>query len=338
MDDQEQDDDGALELRHMPPARAQVDAALAEALDVAKAYAREAHAPETLRAYRHDWAAFQLWCRSYGATALEADGPAIAAYLASLGATHSRSALRRRLAAIGYNFKLNGLAWSASHPAISATLRGIGRTHGRHRPRRPAAALTSVELKAMLKMCGDDLSGLRDRALLLLGFAGALRRSELVGLDIDDVREVATGLRLTIRRSKTDPDGEGVELAIPRGKHKGSCPVRALSDWLARSETIAGPIFRKIDQWGHVERDRLGPDAVRRILAKRAGQAGVTASAGERLSPHGLRAGFVTEAYMAGARDEQIMSHTRHKDLRTMRGYVRRARLDADSPVKLLDI
>ena len=89
---------------------------------------------------------------------------------------------------------------------------------------------------------------------------------------------------------------------------------------------------------GHVERDRLGPDAVRRILAKRAGQAGVVASAGERLSPHGLRAGFVTEAYMAGARDEQIMGHTRHKDLRTMRGYVRRARLDADSPVKLLDI
>ncbi len=262
----------------------------------------------------------------------------IAAYLASLAGIRSRSLLDRRLAAIGYQHKLHGLEWNAGHPAIRSTLRGIGRTHGRHRQRRQAVALTSIEIKQLLKVCPADLGGARDRALLLLAFSGALRRSELVGLDHDDIRQTATGLRLTIRSSKTDAEAMGVELGIPRGKQPETCPVRALADWLARAAIDRGPIFRKVDRWGHVERDRLGADGVRRILRRRAQQAGLTVDPSERLSPHGLRAGFVTEAYMAGARDEQIMAHSRHKDLKTMRGYVRRARLVSDSPVKLLDI
>lgn len=311
---------------------------LRDAVALAAQYARDAHAPETLRAYRHDWAAFQSWCVLHDGQALDATGPVVAAWLASLAATHSRSALRRRLAAIGYHFRLHGRDWNSADPAIRTTLRGIGRTHGIAFQKRPAAALCSPEIKALLKTCDDDLAGTRDRALLLLGFTGALRRSELVGLDLDDVREVATGLRVRIRRSKADPEAEGVELAIPRGKHKQSCAVRALAAWIARADLLAGPIFRKVDQWGHVQRDRLGADAVRRILLRRAAAAGLAVSAAERLSPHGLRAGFITEAYRGGARDEQIMGHTRHKDLRSMRGYVRRARLDLDSPVALLDV
>lgn len=312
--------------------------ALTEAIEKAKTYARGAHASETHRAYRNDWHAFQFWCRAAGCPSLPADPPAVAAYLGSLATTHSRGALQRRLAAIGYQHKLNGLLWSAAHPAIHATLRGIGRLHGTRWRKRPAAALTSVELKRLLGVCKDDVAGMRDRALLLLCFAGALRRSELVNLDHDHIRPTAAGLRLLIASSKTDAQGEGVELGIPCGKQPETCPVRALNDWLAKSGIAFGPVFRKVDQWGHVERDRLGADGVRRILLRRAKQAGLTVDASERLSPHGLRAGFVTEAYMAGARDEQIMEHSRHRDLKTMRGYVRRARLVTDSPVKLLDI
>ena len=114
--------------------------------------------------------------------------------------------------------------------------------------------------------------------------------------------------------------------------------MRALEAWLETFRCQYGPVFRKVDRWGSIEHTRLGGDAVRDILRRRAAEAKLTVHGSERLSPHGLRAGFVTEAYLAGARDEQVMDHTRHRDLKTMRGYVRRARLVADSATKLLDL
>jgi integrase len=307
-----------------------------EALDAARAYARVALAPETRRAYAADWAHFSDWCREAGCAPLPAEPAAVAAYLAAMAPLYSRSALERRLAAIGHAHRLRELAWSAGHPAIRATLRGIHRTH--HRRGRQAAALTSTELKRLVAACGGDLAGLRDRALLLLGFAGALRRSELVAVDREHLRFTDAGLRLLIPRSKTDAEGKGAELGISRGKRRETCPVAALEAWLDRSACKFGPVFRKIDRWGTIEHRRLGGDAVRDILLKRAAAAKITVEGGERLSPHGLRAGFVTEAYMAGARDEQVMDHTRHRDLKTMRGYVRRAKLVTDSATKLLDL
>jgi len=141
-----------------------------------------------------------------------------------------------------------------------------------------------------------------------------------------------------IPRGKTDPDGLGAEIGIPRGRNRATCPVRALEAWLAESDCRFGPVFRKVDLWGNIEHRRLHPDAVRQILRRRAAAAGLEVPPGERLSPHGLRAGFVTEAYLAGARDEEIMAHTRHADLKTMRGYVRRAKLVTDSPAGLLGL
>jgi integrase len=169
---------------------------------------------------------------------------------------------------------------------------------------------------------------------MLLGFAGALRRAELVGIDREHLAFRGTGLHLVIPRSKADPEGEGTEIAIPRGAERETCPVRALEAWLLESDCQYGPVFRKVDLWGNVEERRLHPDAVRQILLRRAKQAGVQAPPGERLSPHGLRAGFVAEAYRAGVRDEQIMAHTRHADLKTMRGYGRRGRRTEDAPAK----
>jgi integrase len=311
-------------------------AAAEAALAAARAYARAALAPETKRAYAADWQHFSEWCRGAGCAPLPAEPAAVAAYLAALAPLYGRAALGRRLAAIGHAHRLANHDWSAGHPAIRATLRGIHRTH-RRRGRR-AAALTSAELKELVAACGGDLAGLRDRALLLLGFAGALRRSELVAVDREHIRFTAEGLRLLLPSSKTDPEGKGAELGISRGKRRETCPVRALEDWLDASGCKFGPVFRKVDRWGNVEHRRLGGDAVRDVLLRRAAQAKLTVHGSKRLSPHGLRAGFVTEAYLAGARDEQVMDHTRHRDLKTMRGYVRRARLVADSATKLLDL
>jgi integrase len=180
--------------------------------------------------------------------------------------------------------------------------------------------------------------GRRDRALLLFGFAGALRRSELVSLRVEDVAIVAGGLRLRIRRGKADQAGQGAEIGLPRGRHVETCPVRAFEAWQAVARRKAGPLFRKISTGDGIGEAALHPDAVRRILAHRVAMAGISVTGFERLSAHALRVGFITEAYDKGVRDEDIMRHTRHRDLRTMRGYVQRAGLVSDSPAGRLDL
>ena len=307
------------------------------ALDAARGYAREALSQATLRAYEADWAHYQAWCREAGWAPLPAVPAGLAAYLSSMAATHGRATIRRRLVAIGQRHKLAGEAWVSAHPLIRATLRGMQRRHGV--PARQAAAIGSPEVKRLVATCDAGLTGLRDRALLLLGLAAALRRSELVAVAREHLDFRSEGaLRLLLPRAKGDQAGEGDWIGLPRGKGRDTCPVRALEDWLAATDCRYGPVFRKVDRWGNLSEGALHPDAVRQILLRRAAQAGLKVSGLERLSPHGLRAGFVTEAYQAGARDEHIMAHTRHRDLKTMRGYVRRARLVQDSPAKLLGL
>ncbi|MCB4825237.1 tyrosine-type recombinase/integrase [Roseicella aerolata] len=305
-------------------------------LTLAADYARQALSPATLKAYATDWAEFSAWCQQRRATALPADPTTVAAYLASLAVSHARSTLRRRLVAITRAHRMKGVAWTAPHPVIRDTLAGIFRRHGM--PQRRAAAIGTAELRKLVATCGTDLAGLRDRALLLLGFAGALRRSELVAVQREHITFTPDGMKLLIPRAKSDQQGHGVELGIPRGMKAETCPVRAVEIWLRASECQYGPVFRKVDRWGTVELTALHAYALPKILTRRAAIAGLTHTGLERLSPHGLRAGFVTEAYKAGARDEAIMEHSRHKDLKTMRGYVRRAKLVCDSPAKLVGL
>jgi integrase len=256
-------------------------------------------------------------------------------HLASLAPSLGRSGLRRRLAAIAHQHRQAGHPWETRHPAIAATMRGILATHGK--PTRPAAALTSAEVKRLLGACGTDLPGLRDQALLLLGFAGALRRSELVGIDREHLRFTAEGMTVLIPRSKRDQEGEGATIGIPRGLNPLSCPVRAMEAWLRRTRIEWGPVFRRISPGGVLE-DRLSPQGVWKILRRRAAMARLTVDETERLSPHGLRAGFITEAYLKGALDEQVMHHTRQRSIATTQGYRRRARITRDSPARLLDL
>ena len=183
------------------------------------------------------------------------------------------------------------------------------------------------------------LAGERDRALLLLvGFAGALRRSELVALDVERLTWSDEGVRLLLERSKTDKEGEGAEMMIVSGRHEATCPVGALRAWLDAGGVKAGPVFRKVNKAARVEARRLSEDAVRQILLRRAALAGITGTLAEPVSPHGLRAGFVTTAYRNGVPDEVIMGHTRHRSLTMMRSYVRRAKLNTRSPASKLGL
>jgi integrase len=232
--------------------------------------------------------------------------------------------------------RFNDLAWNPSHRDIQGPLQGALRTHAR--PPQKAAALTLPMLRQLLATCDESARGRRDRALLLFGFVAALRRSELVSLHVEDVAVVPGGLRLRIRRGKTDQAGQGAEVGLPRGRHVETCPVRAFEAWQAVARRKAGPLFRKISTGDRIGDTALHPDAVRQILAHRVAMAGIVVDGFDRLSAHALRVGFITEAYDKGVRDEDIMRHTRHRDFRTMRGYVQRAGLVSESPAGKLDL
>jgi integrase len=308
----------------------------AMALAKSQAYQDAADAPATLRAYAADLANYWAWCETHGFEPMPATPEIVGAYLAAAGEGYALPTLRRRIAAIARACGVDGHPLDTKHPAIRETLRGIARQHGA--PAHRSAALTTAEVKKLSRACGTDLAGVRDRAMVLAGFAGALRRSELVALNVEHVTWTDLGMKLLIERSKTDAEGKGAEIAIPRGQSSETCPVAALQQWMTIAEISTGPIFRKVNRGGKVEAARLVPDAVRQILLKRAAKAGLKGTFAEPISPHGLRAGFVTTAYRNGVPDEEIMGHTRHRSLTTMRSYVRRAKLSRNSPAGKLGL
>ena len=191
-----------------------------------QAYQDAADAPATLRAYATDWTNFAAWCDQHGFTAMPATPEVIGAYLAAAGEGYALPTLRCRVAAIVRACRIAGHALDTEHPAIRETLRGIGRKHGT--PARRSAALTIADMRKLVRSCGTTLAGSRDRALFLIGFAGALRRSELAGLNVADVTWTSEGLELLITRSKTDAEGTGARIGINRGKAAALCPVTAL--------------------------------------------------------------------------------------------------------------
>ncbi len=297
----------------------------------AQQFRAQADAPATVRAYAADWRHFERWCREHGQQPFGGSAPlepVVGDYLASLGTTQAMSTLRRRVAAIVRQARLARVPFDTKSPEIREVLRGIGHAH--RRDPRQAAALTTPEIQKLVGTCGPDLAGLRDRALILVGFAGALRRSELVALGRRHVQWTARGMTLRIARSKTD--SEGKDIGIPLGRHAETCPVTHLRRWVAAAGIEDGALFRRVDRWGRAGARPMNPDSVRLVLARLAAAAGMVGTPLEPISPHGLRAGFITTAYGNGVSDERIMEHTRQKSLETMRGYVRRARLDRDSP------
>lgn len=306
-------------------------AALA-ALEVAQRYAKLSMSDATMRAYKSDWKRFVAWCDTKGVLPLPADPGMVGAFIAAMAETHAPNSIRRCLVSISIIHKLNKFDWRPDHPEITAPLKGLLRTHGR--PAKKAEAIGLDIVRALVATCADTPAGMRDRCMLILGFGGAFRRSELVALRVENIRIEAEGLRVLIPRSKTDQEGQGREVGLPAGAHAETCPVRALAAWLALLGVKHGPLFRRVSARGTIGRNALSPCAVWDILERRSALAGLESTP----RPHGLRAGFVTTAYNAGARDEQIMQHTGHRDLKTMRGYVRRAKLLSASPAGLVGL
>ena len=292
---------------------------LTAAVDLAKAE----KAASTRKAYATDFRLFKAWCDGKGVPALPASPETVAAFLASKSKTTKPSTLGRRVAAIRYAHKLAHLDTPTDSETVKATLRGIRRTFGGAKIRKAPAV--AAKIHSMVAMTPEGLTGLRDRALLLLGFAGAFRRSELVALDLADIEETETGLLVKIRRSKTDQEAEGNTIAIARGDV--ACPAKALREWLDAAGIETGPIFRAINKAGTVAAVRLTDRSVANIVKAYADRAGFDPSL---FSGHSLRSGFLTSAAANGASIFKMMDVSRHKSVDTLRGYVRDAELFKD--------
>jgi site-specific recombinase XerD len=289
--------------------------------ELAAAFAQASSAANTRRAYRADWRAFTAWCAQHGVPALPCTATVVAGFLAAEAARGLKAAsLERRAAAIRSAHVLAGHDDPTRQEAVKRIKKGIRRTLGSaSRQKEPA---TAEVLAAMLSHCPATLIGQRDRALLALGFAGAFRRSELVALDVSDLHHEPAGLRITIRSSKTDQEGEGQTIAIPHGRHLK--PTEALTAWLQAASITDGPVFRSVNRHGGVSAARLSDRTVATVVKHYAGKAGLNAAG---YSGHSLRAGFVTTAADRDVNETRIMDVTRHKDTRTLRGYIRRANL-----------
>lgn len=291
-------------------------------------------AENTRRAYQSDWEDFSAWCRDRRLQPLPADPETIALYFRSLAEAGARYAtIERRRAGIRWAHLLAG--WpreqlpTASQRvalAVQALRRELGARPSRKR------ALTDDLLYRVLAVLEpqNGLQGLQDRALLLLGFAGAFRRSELVSLDVSDLELRPEGFQVSLRRSKTDQGGQGQLKAIPRVPGSELCPVEALRAWALASGIRSGPLFRSLYQ-GQVSERRLSSHYVARLVKRAAAGAGLE---GALFSGHSLRAGFITSAAREGATDLAIMGVSGHRDPRTLAAYVRPARAFENDALK----
>jgi len=338
-----------------PEAPGGVDAFLAE---LARAVERDLStpdlAPATERAYAHDWADFAAFCARHELAALPAAPQTLALYLKSLETARSRApsayqrrppaeriyigpvglalpTLRRRIAAIAVRHTAAGHETPTDHPLVRRMLRRYARTRGTAAKKKEP--LTIERLPAIVAAMPDDLPALRDRAVILLGYAGAFRRSELVALNVGDLRFTKKGLYVWIAGAKNDPRRVGRELYAPRlpAERAELCAVAALEQWLEVVGTD-GPVFRTFDLRGRLTANRVDPSDVARVLRRRAAAAGV---AGD-FAAHSLRRGFITNAAKKKIPIESIKRVTGQRSNAVLLDYVAAATLDDDPP--LLDI
>jgi integrase len=293
---------------------------LARLIAQAEASFRAARAGSTLRAYAHDWQQFRAWCEANGFVSLPATPQTVILYSTDLAKNQQKkwNTLSRRLAAISQLHSQAGFESPTRAWAVKQFLQGLRRELG-VAPIRKKPVLVA-DLQEILKQIPDSLLGKRDRALLLLGFTGAFRRSELIGLDVEDLEPTRDGMVVHVRRSKTDQDGEGRKLGIPRGAGEATCPIRALTEWSTAAQIGAGALFRSVNRHGQVLGQRLSGEGVAMVVKRYVKKLGFDPA---QFAGHSLRAGLATSAAAAGKSERAIMNQTGHRSVATLRRYIR---------------
>lgn len=298
-----------------------IDTAMGGVSEATRQFFSESTAASTRRAYRSDFRIFVEWCESKGVAALPATTETIADFISEEATVRkSPNTLNRRIAAIKFAHEAAGFDSPTVNKLVSATLKGIRRNVGTKPDKKVAATVDKIY--QMITCCDiTTLQGKRDKAILLLGFAGAFRRSELSALTVGDIETVADGLKVTIGKSKTDQEGEGQTIAIYNGKLN---VVGILQEYLAAAGITDGFVFRSVRKGGKLQDQPLSPYSIACVVKKYAEMIGMNP---DDFGGHSLRAGFITSAAESGANLFKIMDVSRHKSVQTVRGYVRSAEL-----------
>lgn len=286
-------------------------------MDKARSLASQSKSPATVRAYRSAWRQFENWCHDKGTHPLPATPELVAVYVADRGDHLSVATLEKHLAAISQIHKMGGHNSPCQAEAVRLVMAGLRRSKGTAPSKKSPLSVDNI--RQMVTSLPDSLVGIRDRAILLLGFVGGFRRSEIAALNIDDLAFVPEGILVRLVRGKTDQEGRGRQVAIPVGSQLESCPVRAVRTWLNESGIDTGPLFVRLDPATVGTGERLSPYSVAQVVKRAAGRAGLDPAA---VGGHSLRRGFATAAARAGASERAIARQTGHQSLKVLRGYI----------------
>jgi len=286
---------------------------------------RNSKSANTLRAYQSDYNDFSLFCSKNGFQAIPTQPKILALYLTHLSSYSKYSTLKRRLASISILHKTKGHYIDTKHPIIIENLMGIKRTNGSNQKGKKPLLINDLKvlIEAIHQSKEKDFRKTRDKALVLIGFSGGFRRSELVDIEYEDIEFVTEGVKIFVKRSKTDQSGEGMTKAIPYFDNENFCPVKSLKNWIEVSNLKKGKIFNISDK------------SVALIIKKYANYAGLD---GHRYAGHSLRSGFATSTAESGAEERNIMAMTGHKSTEMVRRYIKEANLFKNNALNKIKI
>ena len=279
----------------------------------------------TIRAYQSDYNDFSLFCLKNGFQAMPTQPKILALYLTHLSSYSKFSTLKRRLASISVLHKTKGHYIDTKHPIIMENLMGIKRKNGSNQKGKKPLLINNLKviIEAIHQSKEKNFRKTRDKALILIGFSGGFRRSELVDIEYEDIEFVTEGVKIFVKRSKTDQSGEGMTKAIPYFDNKNFCPVKSLKNWIEVSDLKEGKIFNISDK------------SVALIIKKYANCAGLDA---HRYAGHSLRSGFATSTAESGAEERNIMAMTGHKSTEMVRRYIKEANLFKNNALNKIKI
>tara|TARA_B100000780_G_scaffold273460_1_gene237068 strand:- start:502 stop:1506 length:1005 start_codon:yes stop_codon:yes gene_type:complete len=295
-------------------------------------------APNTVRAYRSDFSDFRLFCAKNGFKSIPSDPKVVSLYLTYLSTNEAKvSTLKRRLVSIGVIHKLKGYYLDTKHPSIVENLMGIKRRKGSYQKSKKAILINDLKviINAIDTKNNKEIKKLRDRSIILIGFSGGFRRNEIVSLDYDDLDFVTEGLKINIRRSKTDQFGAGLVKALPYFDNTQYCPVVSLRNWINISKINSGALFRRFSKGSKLSQNRLTDQTVALLIKEYLQLAGID---NKNYSGHSLRSGFATSAAESGAEERSIMNMTGHKSTEMVRRYIKEANLFKNNALNKIKI
>ena len=292
----------------------------------------------TIRAYKSDFNDFGLFCAKNGFKSLPSEPKIVSLYLTHLSTNEVKmSTLKRRLVSIGVIHKLKGHYLDTKHPSIIENIMGIKRRKGSYQNGKKPILINN--LKAIIKVIDrlniDPKVKLRDRTIILIGFSGGFRRNEIVSLNYEDIEFVSEGVKIILKRSKTDQFGQGFLKGIPYFENPRYCPVISIQNWLGISDIKSGPLFRRFTKGSRLSLMRLTDQTVALIIKKYLELAGIDS---KNYSGHSLRSGFATSAAESGADERGIMNMTGHKSTEMVRRYIKEANLFKNNPLNKIKL